>query len=244
MKIAVAKIDVSLGLIKENIATHIKLINVAVREKVDVIIFPEMSITGYCREEGAMLAFSKNDSRLNLLREIATLNNITIIAGAPIVLEDKLYIGSFIIKPNGLEEVYTKQYLHLGEEVFYESSFLYNPQISIEEEKLAFAICADIDKEAHPKQAKKDKATVYLPSIFFSKEGIEKGHEQLQMYAQKYSLPVLMSNFCGEHWNTKAGGKSAFWSGKGELLTSLNENEEGLVIVEKVKNKWTSYLKM
>ncbi len=54
------------------------------------------------------------------------------------------------------------------------------------------------------------------------------------MYAQKYALPILMSNFCGEYWNTKAGGKSAFWNEKGALIISLNDEEEGLVIVERI----------
>ncbi|WP_435262141.1 carbon-nitrogen hydrolase family protein [Tenacibaculum sp. nBUS_03] len=238
MKIAATQIDVTVGEIEKNITTHIKAIKEAVKEKVDLIAFPEMSITGYCREEGKGLAFIKKDKRLNSLRKLSEENNIIVVVGAPILIDDMLYIGSFILKPDGEEEIYTKQYLHSGEEIYYKSSFLYNPKVTIAKEQLSFAICADIDNEKHPEQAKIDKSTLYVPSIFFSKEGIVKGHSSLKRYSEKYMLPILMSNFCGEHWGMHAGGKSAFWDEKGKELIALDSEKEGLIIIEKQDEKW------
>lgn len=238
MKIAATQIDVTVGEIEKNIITHVKAIKEALKEKVDLITFPEMSITGYCREEGRRVAFERKDNRLNSLRKLSKENNIIIVVGAPILLDDILFIGSFILKPKGDEEIYTKQYLHSGEEMYYKSSFLYNPKVTIVNEQLSFAICADIDNEEHPKQAKLDKSTVYVPSIFFSKEGIDKGCSSLKRYSEKYMLPILMSNFCGEHWGVEAGGKSAFWNEKGKKIIALDSEKEGLIIVEKDSINW------
>ncbi|MEL7123297.1 MAG: hypothetical protein AAFO07_27865 [Bacteroidota bacterium] len=47
-----------------------------------------------------------------------------------------------------------------------------------------------------------------------------------------------MSNYSGELWNTKAGGKSAFWDSNGDLIGNLESNDTGLLIAEKCKEKW------
>lgn len=240
MKIASAQINSTVGEIQLNLNEHYLIIEIAVENKVQLIIFPEMSITGYCRDEGENLAFSKNDSRLNKLQELSNNGNIIIVAGAPIKTKGNLYIGSFVISPNKSIQIYTKQSLHNGEELFYNASMNYNPLIHLETDKFSLAICADINNENHPCQAQQNDCTIYLPSIFFSSNGIDTGHQQLQEYARKYSLNILMSNYSGELWGIKSGGKSAFWNSNGKLIGNLNSNETGILIAEKCNNKWST----
>ena len=108
MKIASAQINCTVGHIQSNLEEHYRLIETAIAEGVELIAFPEMSITGYCREEGKELAFTENDPRLDQLKQLATKGNIHIIAGAPIVIKDELYIGAFVIYPNKPIAIYTK----------------------------------------------------------------------------------------------------------------------------------------
>ena len=91
----------------------------------------------------------------------------------------------------------------------------------------------------HAKKAFENKATVYAPSIFFSKKGIENGHQTLEAYAKKYGFNILMSNYSGKHWNITAGGKSAFWNTKGEKIKELNTSKEALLIAEKTTTSWS-----
>lgn len=240
MKLASAQIESTVGDIEGNLKKHSKMIRLAVQSQADLIVFPEMSITGYCREEGKELALTEADARLNILKESAKKHRIIIVAGAPIAIGNALYIGSFIFKPDGNTEIYTKQYLHEGEEKFYSNSFDYNPTIKIDNELIIFAICADIDNEQHPKDAKSNQCTIYMPSIFFSKKGINEGHRLLSEYAQKYSFSVLMSNYSGYLWNIEAGGRSSFWDDKGLNIAQLSSNKEGLLIMEKAGNTWIS----
>lgn len=237
MKIAAAQIAVEVGESEANLEQHYRMISMAAEQSVQLIAFPEMSITGYCREEGKALAFDEHDERMNALKALAQKHQIIIIAGAPIVLADKLFIGAFVLYPDGTQSIYTKQYLHDGEELFYDASLDNNPIIEIGAEKISLAICADINNPRHPQSAKQAGSTLYLPSIFYSEGGINGGHQQLMEYAKKHSLAILMANFCGTHWGTKSGGQSAFWDQKGNLLTSL-DNSEGLVVVEKKNQDW------
>ena len=47
MKVAVAQIDAAVGNVEKNIERHIASIRKAVAKKASVIVFPELSLTGY-----------------------------------------------------------------------------------------------------------------------------------------------------------------------------------------------------
>ena len=102
------------------------------------------------------------------------------------------------------------------------------------------AICADIDNPKHPEAAKKNNSTLYVPSIFFSKNGIEEGHQLLKTYASDFSINILMSNYCGSHWEIESGGRSGFWNYEGKLLAELDTDHNGMIIIEKENKQWTS----
>ena len=228
------------GDIDANLLDHYRLIELAAKNKAQLIAFPEMSITGYERENAQQLAFKKDDSRLDHLKKLALENNIIIIAGAPIQIELEMFIGEFIISPDNSIEIYTKQFLHEGEDDFFQSSFDYNPMITIENKKISFAICADIDNPLHPENACKRETDIYIASIFFSPNGIPNAYRDLQSYAEKHKMNVLMSNFSGESWGSPSAGQSAFWNNKGELITQMNDSDSGLLIVESQNDNWSS----
>ncbi|MCD0475341.1 carbon-nitrogen hydrolase family protein [Flavobacterium sp. EDS] len=240
MILAAAQTKPKRGNIDSNLLDHYRLIELAVTKNADLIVFPELSITGYERENAIELTFSENDSRLNHLKKLAVENKIVIVAGAPIKIKDQLFIGEFIISPDDSVSIYTKQFLHEGEDVYYQSSFDYNPTIELENKKISFAICADIDNPLHPKKASENKTAIYIASIFFSPNGIPGAYKALQNYASTYNMNVLMSNFSGESWGSPSGGKSAFWNNKGELIAQMNDSDSGLLLVQNHNDIWTS----
>lgn len=238
MILAAAQTKPKRGDIDANLLDHYRLIELAVQNGAQLIAFPEMSITGYEREHAQKLAFQKEDSRLDHLKKLASQNNIIIVAGAPIQIGNEMLIGEFVIAPDSVS-IYTKQFLHEGEDEFFQSSFDYNPMITIEEQKISFAICADIDNPLHPESASKRATDIYIASIFFSPNGIPNAYRDLQNYAQKHKMNVLMSNFSGESWGYPSAGQSAFWNNKGELVGQMNDSDSGLLIVEN-DNNWTT----
>jgi predicted amidohydrolase len=212
----------------------------ATQNGAQLIAFPEMSITGYERENAQKLAFKKDDSQLDHLKQLASENKIIIIAGAPIQIGDEMFIGEFVISPNNSVSIYTKQFLHEGEDDFFQSSFDYNPMITIENKNISFAICADIDNPLHPENACKKATDIYIASIFFTPNGIPNAYRDLQSYAEKHKMNVLMSNFSGESWGYPSAGQSAFWNNKGELVGQMNDSDSGLLLVENKNDNWTS----
>lgn len=239
MILAAAQTKPKRGDIEANLLDHYHLIDLAVQNGAQLIAFPELSITGYEREYAQKLAFKKDDSRLDHLKKLAVENNIIIVAGAPIQVDSELFIGEFIISPDNSVQIYTKQFLHEGEDEFFQSSFDYNPMLTIENQKISFAICADIDNPLHPENARKRETNIYIASIFFSPNGIPNAYRDLQSYAQKHEMNVLMSNFSGESWGSPSAGQSAFWNNKGELVAQMNDSDSGLLLIENQNDNWT-----
>ena len=224
--------------IESNLIDHYNLIDLASENGADLILFPEMSITGYERDKALTLAFTPEDFRLNMLRKMSADRQIIIIAGAPILSKNGLYIGAFILKPDNSISIYTKQFLHEGEEKYFKSSFDYNPVIRLDKEQFSLAICADIDNQLHAENASKVKTTIYLTSIFFTINGIPDAYKKLSECANKFKMNVLMSNFSGRSWGLDSGGKSGFWNESGNLVANLNDSDSGLLLVGNFDNEW------
>ncbi len=62
MILAAAQMQSIVGDINANLMEHERLIKLATKHRAALIVFPEMSITGYTREKGKELAFSEDDS--------------------------------------------------------------------------------------------------------------------------------------------------------------------------------------
>lgn len=216
----------------KNILEHLRLVDLAAKKGAQLIIFPEMSLTGYERELADELSFSENDTRLNPLKEKAATDQITIVAGAPIKIDSQLYIGSFIFLPDSTILIYTKQFLHEEEALFFSPGFDHNPVLELEKEVISFAICADITHPIHPENAAKKHTSLYLASIFYTPNGIREGHNQLAHYAKEHGMNILMANFGGPSYKFETGGRSAFWNKNGELMALIEDQNEELLIVQ------------
>jgi predicted amidohydrolase len=222
----------------KNIEKHMEFINLAVKHSSKLILFPELSLTGYERELAREQFFVEDDERLECFRKASVEHDIIIIAGAPLLLEDHLYIASWIFNPDGTQEIYTKKYLHPGEELYFHSSTQYDPLITLSEEQLSLAICYDIEVEEHIIQVKERKSDYYAASIFYSQKGIQSGLTRLQYIAKEYSIAVLMSNYVGTCWDTLSGGFSSIWSKNGDLVIAADADTECLLVAENRNEEW------
>ena len=84
------------GDVGENIKRHKVLIKRAADKDVDILLFPELSLTGYeldLAEEEAMTFF---DERLRPLLKLSVAHDMVIVAGAPVRIDNSIYIGAFV----------------------------------------------------------------------------------------------------------------------------------------------------
>lgn len=236
---AIAQIDISRENLQRNLDKHIEYTKRAAQMKADIIIFPEMSLTGYERDLARNQSLEMKDSRLDSLKDLAKEYNIFVIAGGPLRIENRLYIASWIFTPEAETKVYVKKYLHRGEEVYFDTRDDYDTIVNVKSKQVSFAICYDIENDEHMEQVIKKNSNLYLASIFYSKNGMQAGLDRLQMLSAKYHIPILMSNCVGICWEIESGGCSSAWTETGEIIATANQETEGLLIVQNVDGKWS-----
>lgn len=231
MKIAAVQFSVDDDNVQKNIEAHLDWSERAAQAGAGLVVFPEMSLTGYHIERAHAFRFTLHDARLQPLQELSDKLNICIAAGAPVQTADGLYIGAIILSPNSPPQLYTKQYLHAGEEAAFTSSFAYNPVLELEGERISFAVCADITHSEHPAAAAKNNATVYAAGIFYTTpEGMKQALNDMSAYAKTYGMKTAIANFTGHSHGWNARGQSTIWNAQGVIEAQLSETEEGMIV--------------
>ncbi|MCT2562376.1 carbon-nitrogen hydrolase family protein [Chryseobacterium herbae] len=231
MKIAAAQIKPIKGDILKNIENHKIVIKAAATKNVDLIIFPELSITGYEPELAEQLSIDYEDQILDVFQKIADDNNMSITVGMPTKSDDQLFISSIIFEPGEKRKVYSKRNLFPTEITFFSKGESFC-QLELSQTKISLAICYDLSDPTHSQEAYQTGSTIYAASVLNSVNGIDEDIIKLSTIAEKYHLHVIMANFVGESGGYECAGKSSVWSTTGNLLGQLNDEDEGILIVD------------
>lgn len=231
VNISLAQVPVVRGALDENLIQHIKMIEQSAQYNADLIVFPELSLSGYELDLVQELAFVKSSPILKGLAQAAVHNNIIVIAGAPLASDTntKPTIGAVICMPDGSTQFYSKQYLHQGEDKFC-SNGATDYFLDINGNKIALAVCADFVSPEHSRRASEVGADIYIASALISENGFATDAKILSGIASKYSFPVLLSNHISTTggWNTF--GNNSVWNEYGALVVSSGSREPCLVL--------------
>lgn len=228
MNISLAQIAPVRGNIEANIAIHLKAIHEALPHRPDLIIFPELSLTGYEPSLAKDLAIELEDSRLDVFQKLANDHQMTIGIGAPVRSEKGIWISMVLFRSGQARDTYSKQYLHEDELPFFAPG---PPSKGMLNDHVALAICYEISVPEHAQIASKNGATIYIASVAKTKQGITSAHETLSQIAKDYSMTVLMCNAVGECEEGLCTGGSAVWDKEGKLKVSFS-GVEGVYCVQ------------
>jgi predicted amidohydrolase len=240
--VAVAQTVPVPGDVDANAVEHARLAGWAAEHGAKVVLFPELSLTGYELGLAERLAFAENDARLVPLIEVAKGSAVTLIVGAPVRLEGKLHIGAFVLSPDGAIELYTKHHLGTcppsaavdgsvppGEpSVFWPGSR--DPLLEIGGKPAVIAICADTGRPSHPAAAAARGARTYLASMFVIPSDHAAESENLRSHAVTHSMLVAAANFGGPSGGLASAGRSAIWAVHGELVGQLGAAGVGVLL--------------
>jgi len=238
------------GDVNANLDEHVRLTQIAASDGAQIVVFPELSLTGYELGLASDLAFSEDDPRLSTLIEASSSSSVTLVVGAPVRIGPHLHIGAFILRPDKTTALYTKH--HLGAfsasascdgivppaeaTVFHPGDR--NPLVGIGANTAAVAICADIGRPSHPQQAADRGANVYLASMFVIPSEFDGDAAKLKRYAVQHSMMVALANYGSSTGGLASGGRSAIWSETGELLAQLPVSGAGVAVVTEAKEGW------
>jgi len=240
LTISLPQLPIIKGDVAKNLATHLRYITESSVLGADLVIFPELSLTGYELTLTSELAFEKGCATFQTLSQSAIANNITVVVGCPLKngslknssLENnrsKPAIGAVICFANGAIEYYAKQYLHTGEDKYCcagEEEMLF----SVAGYRIALAICADFTEPKHAQDAAKQGADLYVVSAMISASGYALDSAILSEIASTHQMPVLLSNHISKTGGWDACGKNSVWASSGKLAHSTGHRDPSLFI--------------
>jgi len=146
-KLRIVQSDCTLANFDENLESHVKTIEQAIRDGVEAIVFPELSLTGYNVQDAAQdMAMHIEDSRLDPLRELS--REITIVCGGIELSDDYgVYNSAFMFEDSMGRSVHRKIYLPtygMFEELrYFSAGRQIEPVSSRRLGKFGVAICED-----------------------------------------------------------------------------------------------------
>lgn len=226
------------GDFEANIQNHAAFVDTAARHRARIVVFPELSLSGYEPTLAADLAVPIDDARFDLLQKYSRTYGITIVAGAPMInSRGKPFIGA-ICFDSTTRYVYLKQHLHPGEEKYF-SNGCQPGSLDINGVRVGLAICADITQPSHAEEAAGNGAAIYAASVFLTPTGHANDTALLKGYAIRHQMGVIMANYCALSGGIEASGKSTIWDNTGQVIVEGHENKPELIIAETSSNAWS-----
>lgn len=235
-RVAVAQHPSVKGDIAANIKSHLRFIQAAADAGAELVVFPELSLTGYELELGPKLAMSTDDQRLQPLLSLAKTTGVTAVVGVPLKREGQLpELSSLIISPQGIRH-YSKIWLHPGEDVYFQAGDQHQFLI-LGAHKVGLAICADTNNASHPRACAEAGAGLYLAGVLIGEGGYPADTANLACYAREHKMLVAMANHNRETGGWQPAGKSAIWDETG-LLAQADQHSDCLVVAEALGDQW------
>lgn len=239
---AAAQCVVRAGDISANVMLHMAFMRHARAHGVELLLFPELSLTGYEPTLAAALAQDIDSPLLAPMRDLAREASMTVVVGLPLRLPNqaKPLIASFILRHDGSVGIYTKQYLHPGEEQYF-STGNGGGLMLIGKLPVALSVCADFSRPDHASRAAEQGAQLYATSVLIGEAGYSHDSSLLQGHSERHAMAVLMANHGGSTGGWVAAGQSAFWDEQGRCVASAASSGNCLLIVSKQLHGWQGF---
>lgn len=231
MKLCAAQLGSLKGDVAANVRRHLACIEQAANVGAAVIVFPELSLTGYEPSIARQAALPLGSPHLDPLQAASDRLGIIVAAGLPLPTPNGIQIGMPIFTPSAPRQAYAKQRLHEDELPYFHAGAS-TSLIQAAQHRIAPAICYESMFMAHAASAKERGADIYLVSVAKTAKGVGQGHAHYPQVARELGLIVLMANCVGPADHFAAAGGSAAWDSEGRLLGCLDPHSEGMLLLD------------
>lgn len=237
MRVALHSANPVLGNVTANVATVADAVRAAAKQKADLVVFPEMFLSGYAIGDDAQrLAFTPNDARLKPLVDACRKSKVAAIAGGPWSPRRGITNNAAIlVQPDGSVHTYAKRCLPTFT-TFQEGMFFTagetSPVWEVAGVQVGVHICYDLYFPEHQKAQVLAGADVLLNLSASPAPSRRFFTTLLQARAIENACFMLYSNCAG------AQDGLVFWGGaqavgpRGQVLAALEPYQEGRVVVD------------
>lgn len=256
MKVAFAQLNFTIGDFEGNAAKIIDNIHKAKKVGADLVIFSELSITGYYPHDLLEKKEFIQRAELAVLKIAEKCVGIAAIIGAPRINENargkQLYNSAFFLNEGKIQHIQNKTLLPTYDIFDEYRHFEPNRDFSIVEykgERIAVTICEDLwDEQPTANEFGKDKLyqvspmeelarlnpgfVVNISASPFSYNQEEWRKNVLINKAKKYGLPILYINQVGAQTELIFDGGSVAIDEKGEIVKELKYFKEDFLLVD------------
>ena len=197
-----------------NAATHAATVRAAGAR---VVVFPEMSLTGYELDAPAIAA---DDRRLTPIVEACAETGSLALVGAPVAGEaGQAHIGILAIDAAGATEAYRKMWLSTAEAKRF-SAGREPAVLGVDGWRLGLAICKDTGVAQHWSDTAALGIDAYVAGVLESAEDAAVPDERARGIAAAHRVWVAMASFAGSTGGgySRAAGGSAVWNPDGVIV--------------------------
>ncbi|MCX6257867.1 MAG: NAD+ synthase [Bacteroidia bacterium] len=256
MKIALAQLNFRIADIYGNTTAIIASIHKAKAAGADLVVFSELSVTGYppldLLEQKDFI--NETEKAINIIAVECI--GIAALIGAPSLNRStqgkKLFNSAFFLCQGKIHHIQHKTHLPnydvFDEYRYFEHNTVFEPVIFLGK-KIALTICEDLWDDQPPENSfareklyivsPMDKLAVHKPDLIinisaspfsYNKDNLRK--EVLVKNASSYHIPVIYLNQVGANTDLVFDGGSMVLNSNGEIVTVLNFFEEDFRIIE------------
>jgi predicted amidohydrolase len=235
MNVAAAQLQAVPGDVAANVAAHVRLIGEAAAAGARIVVFPELSLTGYeldrLRDDDA-LWLTTGDDRLAPLRDACRAQRIHAVVGAPLRDDGRRILAALAIDDGGeVAVVYAK--IHLDEQ----ESELFSPGdehvvYEVDGRRLGLAVCADASMPGHAARLAALGAEAYLVGALFPAGRMERLLDQMTSRSRENGMYVALGSAVGRGGHYTGIGGSGVWGPDGRAVVQLRDEPSGIAVTE------------
>lgn len=237
MRVAAAQISCALGDVKTNIA---KIRDSSSRAKgtgAEIIVFPEMSDTGYAMQVIAQRAGSWNDGAVPELQELANKIGIAIVSGVSEREGPAIYNSQVVIASSGaILAKYRKTHLFAVAPINEHTCFVPGKELSVcevGEFRLGLSICYDLRfPELYRCLAAEKESTLFIISSAWPLPRVEHFRVLAVARAIENQSYVVAANRVGKDDGITFGGSSVIIDPYGTVLAAASADREELIYAD------------
>jgi len=239
MILAAAQMAARAGDVAGNAAVHLHYAEAAAGHGVELLVFPELSLTGYELGLAREHVVEPSAAVLNALREVAARSAMHIVMGAPLAAPDGgLHIGAIVLRADGWVCTYRKIHVHVSERGVFQPG-RGGDDLPLGGASVALAICADASQPGHAAEASARGVGVYAVGAMIDEGAYPRKSALLEGYARGHGMAVLLANYAGETGGEVSGGRSAVWQEDGEVVAMAQGREPALVVAFAENGVWS-----